>query len=134
MTTETGESGIDRRKFTRYQLPSMYSRIMVRPMDSDEFVWDGHAYDISRGGIRFELDEAIEMGAEIAVRIDLPQTICERSTERRSVFAFANVIWTGEEDEVGPVRHAASFTRFAEESDETQLHERLSQGRYALAA
>jgi len=127
-------TGTDRRKFTRYSLPSMYSRVLVRRADSQEALLDGHAYDISRGGIRFELDEAIETGAEIAVRIDLPQTVCERSTERRSVFAFANVIWNGAEDEVGPVRHAASFTRFAQEGDEEQLHDRLSQGRYALAA
>ena len=100
MSTATGT---DRRKFTRYSLPSMYSRVMVRRADSEEFCMDGHAYDISRGGIRFELDEAIEAGAEIAVRIDLPQTVCERSTERRSVFAFANVVWNGAEDVTGPV-------------------------------
>ena len=131
MSTATGT---DRRKFTRYSLPSMYSRVIVRRADSEEFCMDGHAYDISRGGIRFELDEAIEAGAEIAVRIDLPQTVCERSTERRSVFAFANVVWNGAEDEFGPVRHAATFTRFAQEGDEESLQERLSQGRYALAA
>jgi hypothetical protein len=126
--------GIDRRRFTRYQLPSMYSRIMVRPLDSDEFLWEGHAYDISRGGIRFELDSGVEPGTQVAVRIDLPQTTSERSTARRSVFAFANVIWMSDPDECGPVRLAAAFTRFAREGDEEQLHARLSQGRYALAA
>ncbi|MCB9837809.1 MAG: PilZ domain-containing protein [Phycisphaeraceae bacterium] len=126
--------GIDRRKFTRYQLPSMYSRIMVRPLDSDEFLWEGHAYDISRGGIRFELDRGIEPGEQVALRIDLPQTASERSTARRSVFVFANVIWMSDPDEIGPVRLAAAFSRFAREGDEEQLQARLSQGRYALAA
>lgn len=126
--------GIDRRQFTRYQLPSMYSRIMVRPLDSDEFQWEGHAYDISRGGIRFELDNGVAPGTQVAVRIDLPQTTSERSTARRSVFAFANVIWMSDADEYGPVRLAAAFTRFAREGDEEQLNARLSQGRYALAA
>jgi len=125
---------IDRRKFTRYQLPAMYSRIMVRPLESDEFQWEGHAYDISRGGIRFELDRGVEPGTQVALRIDLPQTASERSTARRSVFVFANVIWMSDPDEIGPVRLAAAFTRFAREGDEEQLHSRLSQGRYALAA
>ena len=127
-------SDIDRRQFTRYALPASYSRIMVRPLDSDEFQWEGHAYDISKGGIRFELDRGVEPGTQVALRIDLPQNSMERSTSRRSVFVFANVIWMSDPDEIGPVRLAAAFTRFARKGDEEQLQGRLSTGRYALAA
>jgi len=127
-------SGSDRRQFLRYQLPAMYSRVLARPLDSDEFLWEGHAYDISRGGIRFELDHQVAPGTPIALRIDLPQTSVERSTARRSVFTTANVVWNGDPDEVGPVRLAASFTDFAEEGDEERLFDRLAEGRYALAA
>ncbi len=124
----------DRREYVRYELPPMYTRITVRPLDSDEFLWDGHAYDVSEGGVRFELDQAIEPGTEVAVRIDLPATLGERSTDRRSAFAFANVVWLEEEDAPGPVRMAAVFTRFAREGDKELLLRRLHEGRYSLAA
>lgn len=125
----------DRRRFTRYALPVGYSHLTVRPLaDGEEAVVEGHAYDISRGGVRFELDRAFPAGTPVAMRIDLPHTQTERSTARRSVFVFANVIWLEDEDEPGPVRMAAAFTRFAREGDEALLMERLGAGRYSLAA
>ena len=126
--------GSDRRQHDRFVMPSMYSRVRVRLLDSDEFEWEGHAYDISAGGIRFELDRGIEPGTKVAFQIDLPHTATERSTERRSVFAFANVVWMEDEDIPGPVKLAAVFTRFALEGDEERLRERLYSGRYAYAA
>jgi len=124
----------DRRQHVRYEVPPMYTRITVRPLDSEEFLWDGHAYDVSEGGVRFELDEPIEPGTEVAVRIDLPATLGERRTDRRSAFAFANVVWLEEEDLPGPVRMAAVFTRFPREGDKELLMRRLNDGRYSLAA
>lgn len=124
----------ERRRFDRYDLPAMYSRLLVRTLDSDEFEWEGHAYDISEGGVQFELDRAIAPGTPIAMRIDLPQSAYERSTSRRSVFAFANVVWIEDEDELGPVRLAAVFTRFCREGDLEALRKKIANGRYALAA
>ncbi len=124
----------DRRLHVRYELPAMYTRVMLRTLETDEFLWEGHAYDISEGGVRFELDRGIEPGTPVAMRIDLPASITERRTERRSAFVFANVVWLEDEDEIGPSRMAAVFTRFAREGDEALLMRRLSQGRYALAA
>lgn len=124
----------DRRRFERYALPPMYSRILVRLPDSEEFEWEGHAYDISEGGVRFELDRAVAPGSAIAMRIDLPHAPSERSTARRSVFVFANVVWLEEEDAPGPVRMAAVFTQFAREGDRELLLGRLLHGRYRLAA
>ncbi len=112
----------------------MYSRVRVRFLDSDEFEWEGHAYDVSESGIRFELDRGIETGTQVAIQIDLPHTAIERSTERRSVYAFANVVWMEDEDLPGPVKLAAVFTRFAQSGDEELLRERLYSGRYAYAA
>ena len=124
----------DRRQHARYELPVMYTRVMVRPMDSDEFIWEGHAYDISRGGLRFELDRGIEPGTPVAVRIDFPANITERRANQRSVFVIANVVWLEDEDTPGPVRMAAVFSHFAREGDEARLLNRLETGRYALAA
>ncbi len=124
----------ERRRFDRYELPSMYTRISVRSLDRDDFEWDGHAYDISRGGVRFELDRGFEPGTSVALRIDLPRASIERSTEPRSVFAFGNVVWIEDDDEPGPVKMAVVFTRFARPGDEDLLRRRIHSGRYALAA
>jgi len=124
----------DRRAHVRYELPPMYSRVLLRTLDEDEFIWEGHAYDISEGGVRFELDRGIEPGTPVALRIDLPAALTERRVVRRSAFVFANVVWLEDEDEIGPSRMAAVFTRFAREGDRELLLRRLSAGRYALAA
>lgn len=124
----------DRRKFDRYELPAMYTRISIRSLDKDEFEWDGHAYDISRGGVRFELDRGFEPGTPVVMRIDLPRAHVERSTEHRSVFVFANIVWLEDDDQPGPVKMAAVFSRFARRGDEGLLLKRICSGRYALAA
>jgi len=124
----------ERRRFDRFVLPAMYSRVLVRPLDSEQFLWDGHAYDISRGGVRFELDQPIEPGTPVAMELELPPTSAERSTQRQPVYAYANVVWIEQDDLPGPVRQAAVFTGFATAEDEKRLLERIHSGRYALAA
>jgi hypothetical protein len=112
----------------------MYTRVAIRSMDEEVFEWDGHAYDISRGGIRFESDRSFDPGAMIVMRIDLPRAPIERSTEARSVFVFANVVWLEDGDQPGPYKMAAVFTRFERPEDEELLMRRISCGRYSLAA
>lgn len=124
----------ERRRFDRFELPVMYTKIAIRRLDSDTFEWEGHAYDISRGGVRFELDRGFEPGTPVAMRIDLPRATIERSTERRSVYVFANVVWLENDDQTGPIRMAAVFTRFCRTGDEETLLKRINSGRYSLAA
>lgn len=128
--------GKDRRQFPRYILPSMYTAVEVRPIDAERFQWKGHAYDISRGGMRFELDRPIEPGSKIAVRLQLPGAQNLPPSERRPVYAFANVVWIEEDDLAsgGPVRMACVFSRFVMPGDEERLLRRISSGRYSLAA
>lgn len=130
------EQASDRRRHQRYVLPSMYTGVEVRPMDSESFEWKGHAYDISEGGMRFELDRPIEPGTRIAVRIQLPGAEFLRLTERRPVYAFANVVWIEEDDldQGGPVRMACVFSRFVVPGDRERLSRRLASGRFSLAA
>ncbi len=125
----------DRRRYERYLLPSMYTAVAARELDSDEFTLTGHAYDISRGGMRFELDQPIEPGAKIALRIELPGSGANWA-EPRAVFAFANVVWIEEDDldSTGPVRMACVFTNFCRAGDEDRLLKRLQSGRFAQAA
>jgi hypothetical protein len=129
-------SGKDRRRYQRFVLPSMYTEVEVRPLDSEKFEWKGHAYDVSEGGMRFELDRPIEPGTQIAVRLQLPGAQHLTITERRPVYAFANVVWIEEDDieQGGPVRLACVFTRFVMPGEEARLRARLRSGRYSLAA
>lgn len=124
----------ERRRFDRYELPAMYTRVAIRCLDQDDFEWDGHAYDISRGGVRFEMDRGFAPGTSVVMRIDLPHASIERSSERRSVFVFSNIVWLDDENETGPVKMAAVFSRFARPGDEKLLLKRINSGRYALAA
>lgn len=126
----------ERRAHPRYLLPSMYTTIAVRAIDSDEFTWEGHAYDISEGGMRFEVDHPIPPGAEVAIRIELPGASSMRVADRKPVYVFANVVWLEEEDidTAGPVRMACVFKRFVEPGDQERLMARLKSGRYSLAA
>lgn len=126
----------DRRRHPRFVLPSMYTTVEVRPLDSERFKWKGHAYDVSVGGMRFELDQPIEPGTQVAVRLQLPGAASMRLSERRPVYAFANVVWLEEDDleQPGPVRMACVFKRFVQPGDMERLLSRLESGRYSAAA
>ena len=125
----------DRRQHVRFALPSMYTNIAIRPLDQDTFLYEGHAYDLSLGGMRFELDRPIEPGQDVGVRIMLP-TAGLAWVDRRPIFARANLVWLNEEDltEAGPIRMACVFSRFMQPGDESRIERALHSGRYALAA
>ena len=130
------QTGKDRREFQRYVLPSMYTAIAVRPLDAERFRWEGHAYDIGEGGMRFEIDEPIEPGTEVAVRIELPGAAQLRVADRRPVYAFARVVWIEQDDleQPGPVRMACVFRTFVQPGDRERLLARLRSGRFSVAA
>lgn len=124
---------INRRRYERFSLLPMYTPIQVRGVMDSAISLHGHAYDISEGGIRFELDEPVKPGTAISLFITLPGS--DATGQDRSVQVFANVIWVDEDiDEPGPVRMAAAFTRFARVGDLEKLLKLLSSGRYARAA
>ncbi|MGP1345982.1 MAG: PilZ domain-containing protein [Phycisphaerales bacterium] len=129
-------SGSDRREHPRFALPAMYTAIAARTLDTDAFSMFGHAYDLSEGGMRFEIDQPIEPGTPIVVRISLPGRPLTWA-ERRPVYAFANLVWVEPEDleiAAGPIRMACVFRRFVQPGDLQRLQDALSSGRYALAA
>ena len=72
MQSQTGNPS-DRRADTRFPLRPMYSGIEVKLTGEDAQVYEGHAYDISRGGVNFELDQAIEPGTPIFLKLTLPE-------------------------------------------------------------
>ena len=122
----------NRRRFERFALRPMYTPVAVRLMDNEQFTLEGHAYDISEGGIRFELDHPIAPGTPIAMQITLPTSQGDIGPGR-SVFVMGNVVWI-DDSEPGPVQMALVITRFARLGDRERLLKRLSSGTYARAA
>ena len=126
----------DRRRHTRYAVPTSYTGVSVRPTDGTEFLLDGHAYDISIGGMRFELDKALEAGDRIVCRIELPGGGTEDAVDHWDIFVSATVVWVEPEDleEPGPVRMACVFNTFSNLKDQERLERRLNAGRFRIAA
>ncbi len=127
-------TGADRRRFPRFVLPAGYAPLKIRRLDRDIFDLDGFAYDISEGGIRFELDQPIEPGSRVAMQIMLPGLAETAIGPGRAVFVFANVVWIEDEDEPGPVKMAAVFSNFARAIDSERLRNQLTPGRLRAAA
>lgn len=125
-------SQVDRRRFERFAVLPMYTEIALRKADQQEFGLLGHAYDISEGGVRFELDVPIEPGTAVAAQIMLPGLTGGVGGESvdgpgRAVFVQGNVVWcTVDVDEPGPVQMAMAITRFCREGDRERLMRRLS--------
>ncbi|MCU0689153.1 MAG: PilZ domain-containing protein [Phycisphaerales bacterium] len=126
-------TGAERRRFPRFETEPMYTDIGLRMLDSEHFAWTGHAYDISEGGLRFELDRPIAPGTQVALRITLP-TMHADLGPGRAVFAFANVVWLEDEDEPGPYKMAAVFSQFCRAGDRERLLGELRKGIYRIAA
>jgi len=134
MQNEARGHPADRRRFPRFSLEPMYAPISARTLDSESFDNEGHAYDISEGGCRFELDRPIEPGTGIVLQITLPTMHSSQLGPGRAVFVFANVVWIEDEDQPGPVKMACVFSRFARVGDRERLLKELRTGRYRAAA
>ena len=116
----------NRRVRERYITSPMHHAVSVRPFDNDHFVYAGHAYDISEGGICFELDDPIEPGTQVGLMIHLP--IGFDRGPGRAVFATGRVIWLSDVTEPGPVRMGVVFHNFARVGDQERLQRFLHQG------
>lgn len=114
----------------------MYTPVCVREIDGNGRPLEGHAYDVSEGGVRFELDQAVPTGSRVTMQITLPAgqgPIDSESGSERSVIVFGNVVWL-DESEPGPVRMALAITNFARLGDRERLLKSLGSGRYLRAA
>lgn len=94
----------------------MYTAVRVRYLDSEHQCFEGHAYDVSEGGVQFELDYPINPGTPVAMEIDLP----EGKGGEYAVPLVGNVVWT-DDSEPGPVRMALAITRFLRPGDRERL-------------
>ena len=106
-------SGTGQRQHTRYTVPAMYSLIRARTRTEAHFAHNGHIYDVSLGGMRFELDDAIEPGTQLDVRAMLP------GAEHVTFRATGTVVRLHNDDcdDRGPTRMGLAFERFKSQAD-----------------
>ncbi len=125
--------GSERRRFPRFAVEPMYTPIAARLLESERFAHEGHAYDISEGGCRFELDRPIAPGTQIAMQVALP-TMNNDIGPGRAVFVMATVVWLEDEDQPGPYKMAAVFNNFCRAGDRERLLGEFRKGIYRQAA
>ena len=124
---------INRRTHERFQVNPGYTAMALRQHgEESEFTHMGHVYDISEGGICFELDRPIEPGKTVSVRIDLPLT-GEDHGPGRAVFMTGNVVWCDLE-EPGASKMAMAITRFDRAGDRERLIRTLTNGHHLRVA
>jgi len=132
----------ERRQHTRFALQPMYSRVVVQPLDEHRTLLEGHAYDLSEGGVQFEIDRPLSPGTRAGLRIELPGAMAFGRSRTpgpasdvgpgRAVFALGTIVWLSDE-EFGPPRMAAVFNQFCRAGDRARLRLALAQA-YARAA
>ncbi len=117
-----------RRGHQRIRVQPMYTAVTACPSNRDgDLRLEGHVYDISKGGVRIELDEALDPGEVVALRLALPGAASV-------VEASASVIWVHDEhDDPGPRRMALRFTGFPNDDDRDRLGDYIDRegGRWA---
>jgi len=125
MTVTTRSAEPDRvaesREQLRYKLPPAYTLVRVRQDGASRFSHQGHAYDISMSGMRFELDRPMEPGTHVRIRATLP------GRQHLSFEASGNIVRIHDEaDERGPMRMAIHFDNFASAADRERLSQYLA--------
>lgn len=106
----------ERRRHERHRLEPMYTAVSIQRVEGMVVqTMEGHAYDISLGGARIELDEPMNAGDRVALSLRLPG-------ELTCVYVCGRVIWVNDDDDdPGPRRLAVQFTRFLTDDDRTRL-------------
>jgi c-di-GMP-binding flagellar brake protein YcgR len=113
----------EQRRYPRFEIDAMYSSVSVQRTDGSggQTALDGHAYDISLGGLRFELDEALPAGSRVAIEVGLPGCPQPIRATARVVRVFSAV------DDPGPRRMAVEFETFLGASRD-MLDRHIAQG------
>lgn len=120
--TEGVGKGRERRRHTRFKVVPMYTHLVVHRAEATGPELDGHIYDISEGGVRFELDEPLDDGEFVTVEISLPG--CQKLIQARGKVVRVN----DADDDPGPRRMALRFDAFVDEASRTALSRYLDQG------
>ncbi|QYK46942.1 MAG: PilZ domain-containing protein [Phycisphaeraceae bacterium] len=125
-------NGENRRTFERFSVSPAYTEVKVR-VPGEPTLLEGHAYDISEGGVRMELDRAIEPGTSIVLEVKLPPGNA-KGAPVEEVLARGTVMWADDDGVPGPVFMGVLFDEFATNVDRDRLLGRFASGAYHRAA
>lgn len=126
----------DNRRHARFRVAPMYTPVVLRTLDNPKHRMEGHAYNVSEGGLQFELDEPIDAGTPVTIELTLPLgegEVWDGVSDLPVVRIDGNVVWTDSE-EPGPVRMAMIFTKFASEIERELLSSRVLGRKFRNAA
>lgn len=127
-------NSVNRRRFERFALSPMYTEVKVCSLQGPLPTFEGHAYDVSEGGVQFELDRHLAPGTPVAMELTFPGAAFDPfDTTGNTVVVVGNVVWA-DDSEPGPVRMALAITRFARDTDRERLLKQMSRGRISRAA
>ena len=114
------------RKANRMAVPPMYSTLAVqaKPFRGAR---EGHVYDLSESGLRFEIDDPLPVGTDLALEFAVPAAGVIRANAR-----IVRVY--DEADDPGPRRMGARFTGFSTPEDEARLEGLMDSFRAVRAA
>jgi hypothetical protein len=115
------------RRSPRLRLPAMYTLVRVKNAGTKRYRWSGHAYDVSTTGMRFELDEPLDIGSEVELRAMLPGVDAGTFRAKGKVVRCVNDELDEGMADLGPSRMAITFTSFASDPDHNRLRGYLSQ-------
>jgi len=100
--------GPEYRQHRRTPLPAAYTQFRLRRSGESEYFSEGHAYDLSEGGVRFEIDAPLPPGEIVDVELIVPGSI------GAAVHATGRIARLHDPDELGPTRMAICFTSVQE--------------------
>lgn len=110
------EPSRDQRQHPRIKVPAMYTLIRARVLGSNRYNWTGHIYDVSLGGVRFELDMPVEPGTQLEIRGMLPGA---GHTTFRAIGRVVRV--HSDASELGPAIMGLHFESFQSPMDRHRL-------------
>ena len=117
--SHSSESGIEQRRTRRLTLQAMYTSVRVRVHGGRLFDQTGHIYDVSTGGMRFELDRSVEPGSRVDVQATLP------GAKPTRINLSGHVVRFHEPGESGPVRMGMVFDGAIRSADRRRLADYL---------
>ena len=108
----------DQRQFPRIKVPAMYTLVRARVTGSNRYTFTGRIYDVSVGGIRFDLDMPVQPGTQLELRGMLPGG---GHTTFRAMGRVVRI--DGEATDRGPQTYGLAFESFRSPMDRQRLAE-----------
>lgn len=97
--------GPDRRRDPRIEVPAAYTAVEVRRLSTRRrSALRGHATDVSAGGLAFEVDEPLEPGERVEIRVELLN-----AGVMKAIRATGSIVRQTNPDDPGPARLAVAF-------------------------